>query len=69
MDSALVIDIETNGYQIVTGHNDGNARLWSLNNERLIKVQSGHNQPITSVKISKDNNFVLTGSVDGQAKL
>uniref|UniRef100_A0AAY4BEC3 Angio-associated migratory cell protein n=1 Tax=Denticeps clupeoides TaxID=299321 RepID=A0AAY4BEC3_9TELE len=56
----------------VVGYEDGSVRLWDLKQGsavHVIKGSDGHQGPLTCVESNKDGSLVLTGSVDGQAKL
>ncbi|XP_022531067.2 angio-associated migratory cell protein [Astyanax mexicanus] len=60
------------GKRMMVGYEDGTLRLWDLKLGQiihLIKGHDGHQGPLTSMECSKDGNLVLTGSVDGEAKL
>ncbi|XP_026875977.2 angio-associated migratory cell protein [Electrophorus electricus] len=60
------------GRRAVVGYEDGTLRLWDLkqgNTIYVIKGQDGHQGALTSMECNKDGTLVLTGSVDGQAKL
>lgn len=60
------------GKRMMVGYEDGTLRLWDLKLGHiihLIKGHDGHQGPLTSMECNKDGNLVLTGSVDGQAKL
>ncbi|KAG9277893.1 angio-associated migratory cell protein [Astyanax mexicanus] len=60
------------GKRMMVGYEDGTLRLWDLKLGQiihLIKGHDGHQGPLTSLECSKDGNLVLTGSVDGEAKL
>ncbi|XP_072539040.1 angio-associated migratory cell protein [Salminus brasiliensis] len=60
------------GKRMMVGYEDGTLRLWDLkqgNAIHVIKGHDGHQGPLTSIECNKDGTLVLTGSVDGQAKL
>lgn len=60
------------GKRAVVGYEDGTMRLWDLKLGTTIHVIKGHDAhlgPLTSMECNKDGTLVLTGSVDGQAKL
>ncbi|XP_054652832.1 angio-associated migratory cell protein [Dunckerocampus dactyliophorus] len=60
------------GKRAVVGYEDGTVRLWDLkqgNTIHVIKGQDGHKGALTCLACSKDGSLVLTGSVDGRAKL
>ncbi|XP_061122888.1 angio-associated migratory cell protein [Syngnathus typhle] len=60
------------GKRAVVGYEDGTVRLWDLKQGNCIHViqgQDGHRGPLTCLTCNKDGSLVLTGSVDGRAKL
>ncbi|KAL1272179.1 hypothetical protein QQF64_028041 [Cirrhinus molitorella] len=60
------------GKRAIVGYEDGSLRLWDLkqgNAIYVIKGHDGHQGALTSVACNKEGTLVLTGSVDGQAKL
>ncbi|XP_061841235.1 angio-associated migratory cell protein [Nerophis lumbriciformis] len=60
------------GKRAVVGYEDGTVRLWDLkqgNAIHVIKGQDGHKGALTCLACNKDGSLVLTGSVDGFAKL
>lgn len=60
------------GKRAVVGYEDGTVRIWDLkqgNAIHVIKGQDGHQGALTCLACNKDGSLVLTGSVDGCAKL
>uniref|UniRef100_A0A7N6ANK0 Angio-associated migratory cell protein n=1 Tax=Anabas testudineus TaxID=64144 RepID=A0A7N6ANK0_ANATE len=60
------------GKRAVVGYEDGTVRVWDLkqgNAIHVIKGQDGHQGALTCLACNKDGSLVLTGSVDGSAKL
>ncbi|XP_034533443.1 angio-associated migratory cell protein [Notolabrus celidotus] len=60
------------GKRAVVGYEDGTVRVWDLkqgNAVHVIKGQDGHQGALTCLACNKDGSLVLTGSVDGCAKL
>uniref|UniRef100_A0A8C6WWC2 Angio-associated migratory cell protein n=1 Tax=Neogobius melanostomus TaxID=47308 RepID=A0A8C6WWC2_9GOBI len=60
------------GKRAVVGYEDGSIRVWDLkqgNAIHVIKGQDGHQGALTCLACNKDSSLVLTGSVDGAAKL
>lgn len=60
------------GKRAIVGYEDGSLRLWDLKRGDAvyaIKGHEGHRGALTSMACSKDGSLVLTGSVDGHAKL
>ncbi|XP_008323192.1 angio-associated migratory cell protein [Cynoglossus semilaevis] len=60
------------GKRAVVGYEDGTVRVWDLKQAsaiHVIKGQDGHKGALTSLSCTQDGSLVLTGSVDGSAKL
>ncbi|XP_062303083.1 angio-associated migratory cell protein [Osmerus eperlanus] len=60
------------GKRAVVGYEDGMVRLWDLKQgsaSHVIKGQDGHKGALTCLTVNRDGSLVLTGSVDGCAKL
>lgn len=60
------------GKRAVVGYEDGTVRVWDLkqgNAIHVIKGQDGHQGALTCLASNKDGSLVLTGSVDGYARL
>uniref|UniRef100_H3CSB2 Angio-associated migratory cell protein n=1 Tax=Tetraodon nigroviridis TaxID=99883 RepID=H3CSB2_TETNG len=63
------------GKRAVVGYEDGTVRVWDLKQGNTIHVikakpgQDGHQGALTCLASNKDGTLVLTGSVDGYAKL
>ncbi|XP_076017993.1 angio-associated migratory cell protein [Genypterus blacodes] len=60
------------GKRAVVGYEDGTVRVWDLkqgNAVHVIKGQDGHQGALTCLACNKDGSLVLTGSVDGRAKI
>ncbi|XP_043965690.1 angio-associated migratory cell protein [Gambusia affinis] len=60
------------GKRAVVGYEDGTVRVWDLkhgNAIHVIKGQDGHQGALTCLACNKDGSLMLTGSVDGCAKL
>nr|XP_045605777.1 angio-associated migratory cell protein-like [Procambarus clarkii] len=60
------------GKRSVTGYEDGSLRVFDLKTGQLLHELSGglaHDAPITSLDVHKDNTLVISGSMDGTAKL
>lgn len=57
------MDLAQDDNMLITGHNNGSLMIWSLSKFAKIKeIKDLHKDVITSVCISKDNNYVLTNS-------
>ncbi|XP_038154877.1 angio-associated migratory cell protein [Cyprinodon tularosa] len=60
------------GKRAAVGYEDGTIRLWDLkhgNSIHVIKGHDGHKGALTCLAFNKDGSLMLTGSVDGCAKL
>jgi WD40 repeat protein len=57
------------GRYVLSGSEDGTAKLWEVSTGREVRTLSGHRSNVTSVSISPDGRHGLSGSYDGTAKL
>jgi WD40 repeat protein/serine/threonine protein kinase len=57
------------GRLVVTGSEDGTARLWRADTGRAAGAPLRHHGPVRAVTLSRDGRLVLTGSEDGTARL
>ncbi|KAJ3584549.1 hypothetical protein NHX12_015044 [Muraenolepis orangiensis] len=60
------------GKRAVVGYEDGSIRVWDLkqgNATHVVKGRDGHQGAVTCLASNKDGSLVVTGSVDGSAKL
>ena len=57
------------GETILTGSEDGRARLWDFKTGALIRTLEGHTRRINAVAFNADGETILTGSEDGYAQL
>jgi WD40 repeat protein len=57
------------GTRVLTGSEDGTAKLWDVETGQEISTFRGHMSIVTSVAFSPDGTLVLTGSGDRTAKL
>lgn len=57
------------GKYVLTGSDDGTARLWDATTGALVRTFSGHTSIVRSVAFSPDGKYVLTGALDDMAKL
>ncbi|XP_023804989.1 angio-associated migratory cell protein [Oryzias latipes] len=60
------------GKRAAVGYEDGTVRVWDLkhgNAIHVVKGQDGHQGALTCLACNKDGSLLLTGSVDGSAKL
>jgi WD40 repeat protein len=54
---------------MISGSEDGTARLWSLETMSNLGVYRGHNFPVWTVDFSSTNLYFATGSYDRTARL
>jgi WD40 repeat protein len=54
---------------VVTGGDDGIARLWDVKTGDLKTIFQGHTGPVVSVAVTPDGAFVVTGSDDRTARV
>jgi WD40 domain-containing protein len=57
------------GEEIVTGGNDGTARVWNHRSGEERLVLRGHDGPILAVAITPDGEEIVTGGNDGTARV
>ncbi len=57
------------GQRIVTGSQDGTAKVWDATSGRELRTLKGHKAWITSVAFSPDSQRIITGSADNTAKV
>ncbi|NVO01358.1 MAG: caspase family protein [Bacteroidetes bacterium] len=57
------------GKFVLTGSQDGRAKLWDASSGKELITYNGHTNSVTSVAFSKDGKFVVTGSWDKTAKI
>ena len=64
------VAISVDGRYLATGNPDGTARLWAIESGDELRRFVGHEGPITSITISSDSRFLVTGSrVEGIVRL
>ena len=61
--------VSDNGQFLVSGSNDRTAKIWNIEERKLIKSFPGHLGVITTVDISSKGNFILTGSQDKTVRI
>tara|TARA_Y100001934_G_scaffold78654_1_gene97781 strand:- start:2626 stop:6513 length:3888 start_codon:yes stop_codon:yes gene_type:complete len=66
---ATSLDLSHNGKYVLTGSQDGIARLWDAQTGKLIRNCKGHSAAIVSVAFSPDGKLFATGSLDGSCRL
>jgi len=57
------------GRQILTGSDDGTAKIWDAQTGQEIGTISGHTASVNSVLFSTDGRTLLTASDDGTVRL
>ncbi|MFH1047143.1 MAG: hypothetical protein V1738_02470, partial [Patescibacteria group bacterium] len=57
------------GRYVLTGSDDGTARLWDAGTGEFVREFTGHSGYVLSVAFSPDGRYVLTGSYDRTARL
>lgn len=63
------IDFSPDDRTVVTGCEDGIARIWDVAHGRLLQQLAGHTAAIMGVEYSRDGRMVVTGSEDGTARV
>ncbi|MCB9760910.1 MAG: PD40 domain-containing protein [Alphaproteobacteria bacterium] len=58
------LTFSSDGSTLLSGSEDGTARLWSIPDGLLLRVFSGHDGSVTAVDLSRDGRLVLTASDD-----
>ncbi|KAJ3216700.1 hypothetical protein HDU67_009132 [Dinochytrium kinnereticum] len=73
LDSIRAVSFLPKDLALITGSEDGTAKLWNLKSPQSRKVPNdlepvftfrGHKGPITSITISPDSQYLFTGSLD-----
>ncbi|MGO9886918.1 MAG: WD40 repeat domain-containing protein [Solirubrobacteraceae bacterium] len=54
---------------ILTGGDDGTARIWNLDSDQPFVSLAGHEGPINALAINKAGRILITASVDGTARI
>jgi len=57
----LSLAYSLDGNFALTGNTDGTARLWNATTGQLVRNFEGHDTPVTTVSLSPDAHFILTG--------
>ena len=57
------------GQHVVTGHDDGDIRMWDVETSRLIRTFKGHTDWVPGLDLSADGQRLASASVDRTAKL
>ena len=54
---------------LLLSRNGRSVRIWSLKQKRLIYTLPGHVKQVTSIAISRDNKYIVSGSFDCTVKI
>ncbi|MBP1464954.1 WD40 repeat domain-containing protein [Candidatus Chloroploca sp. M-50] len=54
---------------LVSGHTDGQIRLWDLNARRVVRSYRGHTAEIRAITLSPDGALMISGGRDRQVRL
>lgn len=57
------------GTMVVSGSEDGTAKVWELMTGECLATLHGHTKGVRAVSFSPDSKQVATGSFDGSARL
>jgi WD40 repeat protein len=68
-DDVVSVSFSNNEEFVLTGHINGNARLWKADEGREIQRLPGHSGEVYSVAFSPCDRFMLTGSKDKTVRL
>jgi WD40 repeat protein len=66
---ASSIAVSPDGSVIVSGHFNGDIKLWDIDNGDLLHTLKGHTAEVTSLSISPGGNFLATGAIDGISRV
>ncbi len=62
---ASSIAIPPGGNLIISGHFNGDIKLWDITDGKLLHTLKGHTGEVTSLSISPSGNFLGSGAIDG----
>src|SRR5450759_1578971 len=68
-DPVWAMAVTPDGRQIITGGDDGTARLWDRASGRLQTTLTAHTGPVWAVAVTPDGRQIVTGGGDGTARL
>src|SRR5262249_37628311 len=68
-ESVRTAALSSDGQTVLTGSDDGTARLWDARSGKPLGLPLQHEGPVSAVAFSPDGQSVLTGSFDGTAQL
>lgn len=63
------VAVSLDGSRIVTGSDDGSAKIWDAKTFAALATLKGHGLVVRSVAVSADGSRIVTGSLDGTAKV
>ncbi|MEO9804567.1 MAG: hypothetical protein ABJF04_15030 [Reichenbachiella sp.] len=64
-----VLAVSSDHKLLAIGREKGDAIIWHLEEERIIRIISGHQSAITAIDFSPDNKRILTASRDGTVRV
>lgn len=67
--STSIIAFSPNGKTLLTGSNDGVARLWNAESGELVKALIGHVGAITRAAFSRNGTMIVTGDASGGLRI
>lgn len=62
------VAVTPDGRLLLTGSDDGTARLWDLQSGRCLQTFAGHTGEVSAVAVTPDGRFLVTGSPDGTVR-
>jgi WD40 repeat protein len=65
----LAVTFSPNGELVVTGSQDGTAKVWTTMTGQLLRTFDPQAAPVYSIACSPDGRYVLTGHDDATARL
>lgn len=68
-DNVVDAQFSMDGSKVITGSQDGTAKLWDLRSRGCLWTLTGHNATVTATLFSFDGRQVLTGSCDRSLRL
>lgn len=64
-DVVLIASLSRDGTRILTGSQDGTARLWDASTGQQLAVLDGHEGYVLAVAMARDNSTIVTGDAAG----